>query len=238
MERKGDLEANKAFSAWIGVTEVYNQIPDEMQRYLQAKSYLDDRDSARSVHVEGDISIYLCQCLLTLLTHYCKAGKKSEGYHVVALLWNVLRSMCVSKAPMSKEISQHVDMLSSFVGISNAVSPISPATERKLSFNFKYPGNPKSLKIDIPQTEFQLIHCGPYMDRNLDAKVDSRVSGFVPDGWQRKVLDELDADNSVFVVAPTSAGKTFISFYAMEKVLRADNDGILVYVAPTKALVN
>ncbi|KAL8684205.1 MAG: hypothetical protein Q9224_006521, partial [Gallowayella concinna] len=86
--------------------------------------------------------------------------------------------------------------------------------------------------------EFQLLHCGPYMDRNLDSAPDARVKSFDPDGWQRKVLDELDADRSIFVVAPTSAGKTFISFYAMEKILRKNDDSVLVYVAPTKALVN
>jgi superfamily II RNA helicase len=70
----------------------------------------------------------------------------------------------------------------------------------------------------------------------MDSASDPRVP-FKPDGWQRKVLDELDQGNSLFVVAPTSAGKTFIAFYAMEKVLKEADEGVLVYVAPTKALV-
>ncbi|PSR80065.1 hypothetical protein BD289DRAFT_491256 [Coniella lustricola] len=85
--------------------------------------------------------------------------------------------------------------------------------------------------------KFQLLHCGPYLERSFDPAPDPRVS-FHPDAWQRKVLDAIDADKSLFVVAPTSAGKTFISFYAMKKVLKSDNEGVLVYVAPTKALVN
>jgi ATP-dependent RNA helicase DDX60 len=84
-------------------------------------------------------------------------------------------------------------------------------------------------------TEFQLLHCGPYFDRSMDSSPDDRVP-FQPDRWQRDVLDAIDARNSLFVVAPTSAGKTFISFYAMKKILQTRND-ILVYVAPTKALV-
>ncbi|KAJ7917141.1 hypothetical protein B0H13DRAFT_2231514 [Mycena leptocephala] len=52
-----------------------------------------------------------------------------------------------------------------------------------------------------------------------------------------EVLDCIDGKFSVLVIAPTSAGKTFISYYSMEKVLRESDDGILVYVAPTKALV-
>jgi superfamily II RNA helicase len=75
------------------------------------------------------------------------------------------------------------------------------------------------------------------MDRRFDSQPDARVQ-FEPDAWQRDVLDSIDANESVLVVAPTSAGKTFISFYAMKKILEESDDGVLVYVAPTKALVN
>jgi superfamily II RNA helicase len=96
---------------------------------------------------------------------------------------------------------------------------------------------PRECKVGMTSEEFQLLHCGELMDRDMDSQPDSRV-GFNPDAWQRRVLDQLDSGNSVFVVAPTSAGKTFISFYAMEQALRANDDSILVYIAPTKALVN
>jgi hypothetical protein len=90
-------------------------------------------------------------------------------------------------------------------------------------------------------TEKRLIdilqHEGPQLDRSMDAREDPRVP-FLPDAWQVKVLDEIDQGNSLLVTAPTSAGKTFISFYAMEKALRASDDAVLVYVAPTKSLVN
>ncbi|OBT53071.1 hypothetical protein VE04_07983 [Pseudogymnoascus sp. 24MN13] len=238
-EKKGDAESDKAFSAWQGVMKVYDEILGEQERYNRAKLYRDGLDSARSVHVEADINMYLCQCLLNWWAKYCKADKKPEGYHVVALLWTVIRAISTSKTPVAKEIVQQSELIATIVGITDAITSTPPiASDRKLSFKFKLPGDLKPLKISLNQTEFQLLHCGPYMDRDLDAKVDPRVSSFVPDGWQRKVLDELDADNSVFVVAPTSAGKTFISFYAMENILRSDNDGILIYVAPTKALVN
>ncbi|KAG8944708.1 hypothetical protein FRC04_001607 [Tulasnella sp. 424] len=93
------------------------------------------------------------------------------------------------------------------------------------------------LRLPSHPIDFQLEHYGVYMDRSMDGQVDARVS-FIPDAWQRNVLDRLDRRESVLVVAPTSAGKTFISYYAMEQVLRESDDGVLVYVAPTKPLVN
>ena len=238
-ERKGGNEADKALNAWSTVMKGIDVISDDQDRYIKTMEYLNGLDSAKSTYLEAEVYTYILQSLLTWWSTYCKAEKKSQGYHVVALIWTTIRSLCTSKAPVSKEIVQIMTKICTLLGISDALTGFNPTPiERKLSFNFKYPLQTQNLRIVGTQAEFQLNYCGPYMDRMLDAKPDPRVSSFVPDGWQRDVLDQLDSNKSVFVVAPTSAGKTFISFYAMEQILRADNDGVLVYVAPTKALVN
>ncbi|KAG0652619.1 putative helicase [Hyphodiscus hymeniophilus] len=236
-ERKGSTESDKVFSAWITVMKDLETITDDQDRYLRTVAYLNSLDSTKSGYLETEVDLYIVQSLLNWWATYCKTNKKAEGYHVVALIWTTIRSICTSKSLVTKDIALHVTKVCNLLGINDALTTLVASADRKLSFTFKYP-QVQSLIIDITQIELQLDHCGPYMDRMLDAKPDARVSGFVPDGWQRDVLDQLDANNSVFVVAPTSAGKTFISFYAMEQILRADNDSVLVYVAPTKALVN
>ncbi|KAG2012979.1 DEAD/DEAH box helicase [Coprinopsis cinerea AmutBmut pab1-1] len=127
--------------------------------------------------------------------------------------------------------------------ISSLLDPIPIIKDVKPTFKFvkivsSKTGTPTFdfLSIKENPVKWQLRLFGEFMDRSMDSAPDRRVP-FEPDAWQRKVLDCIDQNHSILVVAPTSAGKTFISFYAMEQVLRASDEGVLVYVAPTKALV-
>eukprot|EP00892_Ulva_mutabilis_P001356 jgi/Ulvmu1/11220/UM072_0057.1 len=95
-----------------------------------------------------------------------------------------------------------------------------------------------------PAAEWQLRHAGAHLTRTIDAQPDSRVN-FVPDLWQVKMLDAVDARQSLLVVAPTSSGKTFVSYYTMRAVLEANVRLLkagkslqrVVFVMPTKALI-
>ncbi len=60
--------------------------------------------------------------------------------------------------------------------------------------------------------------------------------GFVPDAFQRKAFDALDAGQSVLVSAPTGSGKTAVADYAVARALASGRKAF--YTTPLKALSN
>lgn len=234
---KKNATAERAFSSWANKIEILDKIVDPYALYWNTRNYLESLIAEKSEVLTAEIILYSLQPLLEIWSGFCRTDKRETGYKIAALIWNQLKAIWKAEKGLTKTILMHTLEICRLVGFpTDEKSPT--AVDRPLTFALRVPPTLSStLALGIPSHEFQLVHCGPYMDRNMDSQPDARVP-FAPDGWQRAVLDELDANNSVFVVAPTSAGKTFISFYAMEKIIRADNDGVLVYVAPTKALVN
>lgn len=231
---KKNASVEKAFSSWAKKVEMLDKIVDPYARYKNTRTHLEGLPPEA---LTAEITLYSLQPLLEIWSGFCRSDKRETGYKIAALIWNQIQAIWKAESSLSKTIVGHTLGICRLMGFPTD-DKLPTATDRPLTFALKVPPNLScSLSIGISSQEFQLVHCGPYMDRNMESQPDARVP-FNPDGWQRAVLDELDANNSVFVVAPTSAGKTFISFYAMEKILRADDDGVLVYVAPTKALVN
>ncbi|NWW55221.1 DDX60 helicase, partial [Pedionomus torquatus] len=98
--------------------------------------------------------------------------------------------------------------------------------------------NVSKYAVEVGPARFQLQHMDYYLLREERNDPDPRVQHFIPDTWQRELLDAVDNNESAVIVAPTSSGKTYASYYCMEKVLKTSNDGVVVYVSPTKALVN
>ncbi|MFN3504196.1 MAG: DEAD/DEAH box helicase, partial [Allorhizobium sp.] len=86
-----------------------------------------------------------------------------------------------------------------------------------------------------------LEQCAEFMPMQVQP-YDARVGCFRPDPWQTALLDAVDDGNvSILVHAPTSTGKTFLSYYVVSKCLtdpKAGDQNLVVMVAPTKALAN
>ncbi|KAF1994834.1 DEAD/DEAH box helicase [Amniculicola lignicola CBS 123094] len=235
---KDKAAVNQILSGWKMSCEAYQKERTLAARYQKAKQHLATVDNnIKRETIEAEVRLFMLDALLGMWIGSCQNKEKDRGLPVAALIWDAVQSFSRFHVAITKTISECLIATSKALGLSGLDIP-EPSGDRPLVFTFVLK-NPPALDLSIPISamQFQLAHCGPYFERSIDSAPDPRVP-FEPDAWQRKVLDEIDARRSLLVIAPTSAGKTFISFYAMKQVLESNSDDILVYVAPTKALVN
>lgn len=236
-KRKDEESAKQLYQAWSVFCDGLEKQVDLPSRYNKARQYLANLNSAAKRQTLGpEVRMYMLNVLLEMWIRFCRDGNKEKGVYVAALLFDTARTLC-SFPSVSGTIARCLKATVERLHLPTLDIPPEQG-DRKLPFKFVLDETMASdLTLTLSPEEFQLLHCGPYFDRTIDSAPDPRVA-FEPDAWQRRVLDEIDARRSLLVIAPTSAGKTFISFYAMKQVLEANNDDVLVYVAPTKALVN
>ncbi|KAF1943992.1 P-loop containing nucleoside triphosphate hydrolase protein [Clathrospora elynae] len=236
-KRKDEENAKQLYQAWSVFCDGLEKQVDLASRYNRARQYLANLNSESKRQTLGpEVRIYMLNVLLEMWIRFCRDSAKEKGLYVAALLFDTARTLCNFPA-VTKTIASCLTATVERLKLPALQVPQEQG-DRKLPFKFVLDETLVSdLALTLSPEEFQLLHCGPYFDRTIDSAPDSRVA-FEPDAWQRRVLDEIDARRSLLVIAPTSAGKTFISFYAMKQVLESNNDDVLVYVAPTKALVN
>ncbi|KAI1180970.1 hypothetical protein F4777DRAFT_527676 [Nemania sp. FL0916] len=234
--RKLEKKNTATFRHWKTLCDEFSQETMLAKRFQKATKHFLNLNHEDRMTIGAEVSLYMCDTLFRASENQANKFNGIQALGIRSLLFNQV--MQTSLLPgLTEEASAVLQIISSAVGISRPGTPKQQMVSRKLSFHPRVyePGN--RVRLPLGTLEFQLGYCGPFLERTFDSRKDHRVS-FEPDAWQRSVLDSIDANDSLFIVAPTSSGKTFISFYAMEAILRADDDGVLVYVAPTKALVN
>ncbi|XP_059100446.1 probable ATP-dependent RNA helicase DDX60 [Peromyscus eremicus] len=192
----------------------------------------------------------------------CKSNSVKAQAEKVGLMAGLKawKDHCRAEGKTSKDLSIAVDMMKRMHSLLDKYSELLQEPDRKLIArclmylgfeelaNSLYPTQDEAddiktrkknkYSVGIGPARFQLQHMGHYLIREERKDPDPRVQDFIPDTWQRELLDVVDNYESAVIVAPTSSGKTYASYYCMEKVLKESDEGVVVYVAPTKALVN
>ncbi|XP_058406305.1 probable ATP-dependent RNA helicase DDX60-like [Diceros bicornis minor] len=213
-------------------------IEKEMRENLNSgiKNVEDFLKSCKSNSVKFQVEMAgLIACFRAWKEHCQDEGKISKDLSIAVQMMKRIHSL-LERYPEILEDEDHnfIAKCLKYLGFNDLANSLDPTLitgdDEKKKKKSKY-------SVDVGPARFQLQYMGHYLIRDERNDPDPRVQDFIPDTWQRELLDVVDNNESAVIVAPTSSGKTYASYYCMEKVLKESDEGVVVYVAPTKALV-
>lgn len=212
-QKKRKDAIDKQIRAWNNVKTGYNKESDLMTRFTKANEYLTNLPDDKRVMVHQEILAYLLSILVELWITKCASGEQHSSLHIAALIWDMVCRIAKLGIDISPETAMCVTKTVKALRLPPVELDVQPDRKSKLPSEFAplELARKTEMAIGLSPVNFQLTHAGPFFDRNMDSAPDPRVHDFEPDKWQRYVLDAIDEDKSLLVVAPTSAGKTFIS---------------------------
>lgn len=206
-QQKAADSQKKEIQKWTGQVRNFDRIADIKTRFKNANTYLRSLTSDSRRILEPQCLAYLIDLLLRLMATQ-SVSKHAIDMVIMTCVWENMLRLSTIKGGVSSQVARYVERICVWFGL--PIPKLVNSDQQPLSFSpWQFPKT--RMKLGISEVEFQLIYGGPFMDRSMDSMADPRTPDFNPDRWQRDVLDQIDAKKSVFVVAPTSAGKTFIS---------------------------
>ncbi|XP_062932959.1 probable ATP-dependent RNA helicase DDX60 isoform X2 [Cynocephalus volans] len=214
-------------------------IEEEMENNLNSgiKNLEDFLKSCKSNSVKFQVEMVgLAACLKAWKEHCRGEGETTKDLGIAVQMMKRIHSLMEKYPELLQEADRHLIVRClKYLGFDELASSLYPTQDTGDDIKKR---KKNKYSIGIGPARFQLQYMGHYLIRDERNDPDPRVQDFIPDTWQRELLDVVDNYESAVIVAPTSSGKTYASYYCMEKVLKESDEGVVVYVAPTKALVN
>uniref|UniRef100_A0A8C0D8E0 DExD/H-box helicase 60 n=1 Tax=Balaenoptera musculus TaxID=9771 RepID=A0A8C0D8E0_BALMU len=214
-------------------------IEEEMKENLNSgiKNLEDFLKSCKSSSVKFRVEMVgITACLRAWKEHCRGEGETTKDLSIAVQMMKRIYSVMEKYPELLQEADrQLIARCLSYLGFEELASSLRPT---QVTGNDIKEKKKNKYSVGIGPARFLLQYMGHCLVRDERKDPDPRVQDFIPDTWQRELLDVVDKNESAVIVAPTSSGKTYASYYCMEKVLRESDNGVVVYVAPTKALVN
>lgn len=201
-----DREQKKRNQWTVNIRE-FSKIDDTLTRFLRVEDHLSRLSKEDRRVMEPEILTYLLDILVQAV---CNGNGSRQRTFLATHIWSVLTRLMKVKQGISTDIWKYAGKVCQRLELPSVY--LETQIEQPLTFKLSNAiiTAPRIMAGTDP-VEFQLLYGGPFMDRSIDSAPDSRTPDFNPDSWQRDVLDQIDQKKSAFIVAPTSAGKTFIS---------------------------